>query len=309
MIETHQLTKRYGRTLAVDDLSFTAREGRITALLGRRGAGKSTTLRMLMGLDHPTSGHALIDGRPVRDLKRPSTKVGAVLDTGWVYPYRSARMHLRWLALSGGLSLRRVDAVLEQVDLAYAADKRIDSFSRGMLLRLGIAAALLGDPPVVVVDEPFDEREAVDVAWIRGVLTQFVRDGRTVLVADRVVAEIAMFAEDLVILHHGRLVSQCTTDEFVAQTGSDILKVRSPQLSKLNEALHAKGIPTSSTDSIHIEHGAEHAPSLLVATAQRHEVATIAATEELVLSEVTTSRSSLDETFATLISSAGGTPT
>ncbi|AQA21198.1 ABC transporter family protein [Rhodococcus sp. MTM3W5.2] len=307
MIEAHRLTKRYGSTRAVDDLSFTARAGRVTALLGRSGAGKSTTLRMLLGLDHPTSGHALIGGRPLRDLERPSTEVGAILDADWIYRYRSARTHLRWVALTGRISLRRVDAVLEQVDLTYAADERIDTFSDGMLQRLGVAAALLGDPSVVIADAPFDERGQGDVAWIRGMLAQCARDGRTVLVSGRSVPEIAILADDLVIVHHGRVVTQCTTDEFIAQAGGGMLKVRSPQLSKLDDALRAKGIPTFSSPDLHVESETEQAPSLLVAATNRREVGTIAAVHELELSEVATSDSSLEDVFVNLISDADGT--
>ncbi|WP_156042628.1 ABC transporter ATP-binding protein [Rhodococcus sp. UNC363MFTsu5.1] len=307
VIEAHRLTKRYGSTLAVDDLSFTARAGRVTALLGRSGAGKSTTLRMLLGLDHPTSGRALIGGRPFRDLERPSTEVGAILDAGWIYRYRSARTHLRWVALTGRVSLRCVDAVLEQVDLAYAADERIDSFSGGMLQRLGVASALLGDPSMVVADAPFDDRGQGDIAWIRGVLAQCAREGRTVLVSGRSVPEIAVLADDLIVVDHGRLVARCTTDEFIAQAGGGMLKVRSPQLSKLEDALRAKGIPTFSSPDQHVESEAEQAPSLLVAAANRREVGAIAAVLELELSEVATSNSTLEDAFMNLVSGADGT--
>ncbi|WP_176459767.1 ATP-binding cassette domain-containing protein [Rhodococcus sp. OK302] len=242
------MTKHYGDILAVDDMSFTVREGRITGLLGRKDSGKSTILRMLIGLDHSTSGHAYIDGRPFRELERPPTKVGAVLDADWVYPHRSARTHLRCLARSGGLSVRRVDAVLEQVDLMFAADQHVQYFSGGMLQRLALAAALLGDPAVVILDEPFDDREPEDIVWVRGLLARLSGEGRTVFVSSRVAAEISVLAEDLVVIDRGRVVARCTTDEFVAQTGTAMLRVRSPQLWKLKEQLHAKGIVTNTDD-------------------------------------------------------------
>ncbi|SNT50172.1 ATP-binding cassette domain-containing protein [Rhodococcoides kyotonense] len=306
MIEAHRLTKRYGSTLAVDDLTFTAREGRITALLGRVGAGKSTILRMLLGLAHPTSGHAFIDGHHPADLALPATTIGALLDAGWVYPHRSARTHLRCAALSGGLPTRSVDEVLEQVDLGDAAGMKIAAFSSGMLQRLGMAAALLGDPPMVVVDEPFNEGEPADVAWTRGMLARLARDGRTVLVASRSASEIALLADDLVIIDDGRLLTRCTSEEFVALTGGTMLHIRSPQLSKLEEALLAKEIPTSRDSSRHTERGTEQVPSLLVAAAERREIAMIAASHELVLSEVTTDRGSFEDVFVNLIRDAAG---
>jgi ABC-2 type transport system ATP-binding protein len=308
LIEVHRLSKRYGSTLAVDDLTFTARAGRITALVGRTGAGKSTILRMLLGLVHPTNGHALITGHRLVDLTLPATTVGAMLDAGWVYPHRSAHTHLKCVALSAGLSARRVDAVLDRVDLGDAAGSKIADFSSGMMQRLGIAAALLGDPPVVVVDEPFHALdEAADAAWIRKILAEFARDGRTVLVAGRTVSEIALLADELLIVHDGRLAAQCTSDEFIAQTGGTMVQVRSPQLFKLEKELLAMGIPTYRDDGgLHTASGTQHMPSLLVAAAKRREVTMLAAPYEIELSEVTTDCVSLDDGFVNLISNDAG---
>ena len=190
MIEAIGLTKRYGTTVAVDDLSFTIAPGRVTGFLGPNGAGKSTTMRMILGLDRPTSGKALIDGKPYAELDRPLRTVGALLDAKWVHPNRSARAHLQWLAKSNGLPDRRVDEVLDMVGLKGVAKRRAGGFSLGMAQRLGIAGALLGDPRVLLFDEPVNGLDPEGILWIRQFMQSLAADGRTVLVSSHLLSEM-----------------------------------------------------------------------------------------------------------------------
>lgn len=305
MIHARGLTKRYGATLAVDDVSFTAHPGRITALVGPTGAGKTTLMRMVLGLDRPTHGAAFIAGHRFVDLRRPLTKVGAVLDPGRVYPHRSARMHLRWLASAGGVPVRRVEEVLELADVVFAADQQISSFSDGMLQRLAIAGALLGDPTVLIVDGPFDNHEPGDIVWVQGVLTRFAEEGRTVLVTGLTVTDIAMIADDLVLLDQGRLVADCTTDHFLARVGGGTIQLRSPQLQKLADALRAHDITTGRADMTRAGDKSGSASSLVIAACDRREAGTIAAREQIVLSDVSCGDRSLEDTVRTVIAEAG----
>lgn len=305
MIQAQGVVKRYGAALAIDDVSFTARPGRITALVGPPGAGKTTLLRMLLGLDRPTDGVALIAGHRFADIRRPLTKVGAVLDPGRVYPHRSARTHLRWQALAAGVPVRRVEKVLEHTDVAFAADQQISSFSVGMLQRLAIAGALLGDPAVLLIDGPFDNREPEDIIWIRAILAQLAGEGRTVLVTGRTVTEIVMFADDLVLLDQGRLVADCTTDHFIAQVGGEMIQLRSPQLQKLDEALRAHDITTGRAGMTPAGDRSGPASSLVIAAPRRREVGMIVAREQIVLSEVCCGGRPLEDAVRTVITEAG----
>src|SRR5689334_23918602 len=208
MIEAIGLTKRYGRTVAVDDLSFTVQPGRVTGFLGPNGAGKSTTMRMILGLDRPTAGRVLIDGKPYTELHRPLRTVGALLDAKWVHPNRSARAHLRWLAKSNGLPGKRVDEVLDAVGLRQVAGKNAGGFSLGMSQRLGIAAALLGDPKVLLFDEPVNGLDPEGILWIRTFMQNLAAEGRTVLVSSHLLSEMALTASELVVIGKGKLISQ-----------------------------------------------------------------------------------------------------
>jgi ABC-2 type transport system ATP-binding protein len=209
---TH-LTKRYGDVLAVDDLTFALEPGSITGLLGPNGAGKTTTLRLLLGLATPTAGTALVLGRPYRELEAPSRRVGAVLESGDFDPGRSGRNHLRALALAAGIAFERVDEVLALVELDAAADRRVRTYSLGMRQRLGLAGALLGDPGLLILDEPANGLDPAGVHWLRGFLRQFADAGRTVLICSHVLAEVAQTVDAVLILSAGRLVAERRLDE------------------------------------------------------------------------------------------------
>jgi ABC-2 type transport system ATP-binding protein len=219
VIELRGLTKRFGGATVVDDLSFRIEPGRVTGFLGPNGAGKSTTLRMILGLDTPSRGTALIGARPYRSLARPLTLVGALLEAGAVHPARRARDHLAWLAASNGLPARRVDEVLELTGLVPAARKRVGAFSLGMRQRLGIAAALLGDPPILLLDEPVNGLDPEGVRWIRILMRSMAAEGRSVLVSSHLMSETAVTADHLVIIGRGRLLADVGTREFVASAG------------------------------------------------------------------------------------------
>jgi ABC-2 type transport system ATP-binding protein len=219
VIEVRGLTKRFGRATVVKDLSFRIEPGRVTGFLGPNGAGKSTTLRMILGLDTPSSGTALVGSRPYRSLPRPLTLVGALLEAGAVHPARRARDHLAWLAASNDLPARRVDEVLELTGLASAARKRVGAFSLGMRQRLGIAAALLGDPPVLLLDEPVNGLDPEGVRWIRTLMRSMAAEGRGVLVSSHLMSETAVTADHLIIIGRGRLLADVAAREFVASAG------------------------------------------------------------------------------------------
>ncbi|MBB5080405.1 ABC-2 type transport system ATP-binding protein [Nonomuraea endophytica] len=216
MIELRQLTKRYGDTLAVDELSFRVEPGHVTGFLGPNGAGKSTSMRLVLGLDAPTSGQALVNGGRYADLRRPLHEVGALLDAGAVHPGRSAYNHLMCLALSNDIGARRVAQVLELVGLSGVARKKAGGFSLGMKQRLGIAAALLGDPGVLMFDEPVNGLDPDGVRWIRGLMRGLAEEGRTVLLSSHLMSEMALTADRIVIVGRGRLVADATVAELTA---------------------------------------------------------------------------------------------
>jgi ABC-2 type transport system ATP-binding protein len=247
MIEARGLTKRYGATLAVDDLSFTVNAGRVTGFLGPNGAGKSTTMRMMLGLDNPTSGQVRFDGKHYRDLQQPLHTVGALLEAGWRHPGRSARNHLRWIAATNGIPDSRVDEVLNTVGLSSVASKRAGGFSLGMLQRLGIAGALLGDPQVLLFDEPVNGLDPEAIHWIRQLMHSLADRGRTVFVSSHLLSEMSQTAQDLVVIGRGKLIYQGTTEDFVARATEGRVRIRSPHLPLLRAALE--------------RHGAEFAPT------------------------------------------------
>ncbi|RRR96540.1 ABC transporter ATP-binding protein [Glycomyces terrestris] len=223
MIEVNHLTKRYRGGTAVDDLSFRVEPGRVTGFLGPNGAGKSTTIRMILGLDRPTAGSALVGGRRYAELKRPLTVVGALAEASDVHPGRRVRDHLLWLARSNGLGRQRVAAVLDETGLAGAAGKAARTLSLGMRQRLGIAAALLGDPGVLILDEPVNGLDPEGVIWIRNLAKRLAGEGRTVLVSSHLMSEMALTASHLVVIGRGRLLADLPTDEFVsAHSGANL---------------------------------------------------------------------------------------
>jgi ABC-2 type transport system ATP-binding protein len=288
-IAVHRLTKRFGHVLAVDDLSFELDSGTVTGFLGPNGAGKTTTLRTLLGLVRPTSGSATIGGLAYRDLDHPVLQVGAVLEASSFHPARRARHHLRVLATAAGLPSRRVEEVLAQVGLSDAAGRRVGGFSLGMRQRLGLAAALLGDPEVLVLDEPANGLDPEGVHWLRAFLRSFADQGRTVLVSSHLLAEVAQTVDHVVIIARGRLVTQSPLVELTDRITRSV-RVRTPQARALQGVLAARGIGAEITAADH-----------LVATATTPEdVGTAAGAAGIVVYELTSEHSNLEETFLEL---------
>ncbi|TNY36129.1 ABC transporter ATP-binding protein [Thermomonospora catenispora] len=287
MIEVRNLTKRYGGKTAVEDLSFTVEPGRVTGFLGPNGAGKSTTMRLLLGLDRPDGGDAVIDGRRYRDLPRPMRVVGALLEARAFHPGRSAYDHLLCLAQSQGLGRRRVEEVLEQVGLADAARRRAGGFSLGMAQRLGIAAALLGDPRVLILDEPLNGLDPEGIVWIRNLMKGLAAEGRTVFVSSHLMNEMAVTADHLIVIGRGRLVADCSTEEFIERGAGRVIVVRTPDRDRLAALLRAEGAVVTETDADELE----------VAGLQAPRVSELAAAAGLVLHELAPRRGSLEDAF------------
>jgi ABC-2 type transport system ATP-binding protein len=248
VIELERLTKRFGQVTAVDDLSFTVRPGKVTGFLGPNGAGKSTTMRIILGLDAPTSGMALIGGRRYRQIVRPLRQVGSLLDATAVHGGRSARDHLLSLALSNGIGRCKVAHVLELTGLESVASKQVRGFSLGMKQRLGIAAALLGDPQVLMFDEPVNGLDADGVRWIRLLLRQLAADGHTVFVSSHLMSEMAQTADHLIVIGRGRLLADAPADSLTTSSARGDVLVRSPRASELAGLLSARGAAVRQTD-------------------------------------------------------------
>ncbi|MEU5342355.1 ATP-binding cassette domain-containing protein [Streptomyces sp. NPDC020766] len=240
-IEVRDLRKRFGQTVAVDGLSFTVEPGQVTGFVGPNGAGKSTTMRTVLGLDAPDTGHALIGGRPYHALPTPLLEVGALLDAAALHPARRGRDHLRWLAHSHGLSMRRVDEVLEQVGMEQPARRRAGGYSLGMRQRLGIAAALLGDPPVLILDEPVNGLDPEGIQWIRGLLRRLAAEGRAVLVSSHLMSELEDTADHLVVIGRGRLIADTAVADLLAAASGDRVALRTSARTEAMELLAHKG--------------------------------------------------------------------
>ncbi len=294
MINVDHLTKHYGATVAVDDLSFEVRPGQVTGFLGPNGAGKSSTMRMIVGLDAPTSGSVTIDGRPYGNLRFPLRQVGALLDAKAVHPGRSARDHLRWLADSNGISRRRVDEVLDVVGLTDVADRRSGGFSLGMGQRLGIVTALLGDPCTLLLDEPVNGLDPEGIKWIRQLLRTLADEGRSILVSSHLMSEMAQTADRVVVVGRGRLIAEGTVDEVVQQSGSGHVRVDSANPDTLRSVLVAAGA-TTTTDM----DGA-----LVVTGMDARTVGTLAADARITLYELSPHSRSLEQAFFELTSDA-----
>jgi len=242
MIEAAGLTKRFGAKTAVDDLTFEVRPGRVTGFLGPNGSGKSTTMRLMLGLDHANAGTATFDGKRYKDLHRPLTVVGSLLDPGYIHPGRSARNHLRAVAAANGIPARRADEVLEVVGIAAVAKQQAGTFSLGMKQRLGLATAMLGDPSHLVLDEPANGLDPEGIQWTRAFLSYLADQGRTVFVSSHLLGEMAVLADDLVVIGQGRLIAEGSVAEFVARYAPQVrVRVRSPQLDLLAAMLRAQG--------------------------------------------------------------------
>jgi ABC-2 type transport system ATP-binding protein len=294
VIVTRGLTKRYDKTLAVDDLSFTVSPGVVTGFLGPNGSGKSTTMRMILGLDRPDAGSALVSGCTYAELSWPLREVGALLDAKAFHPGRSARNHLRWLAQANDIPQGRVDAVLDVVGLTAVADRRAGKFSLGMGQRLGIASALLGDPGVLLFDEPVNGLDPEGIRWVRHLLRDLAAEGRTVLVSSHLINEMALTAERLVVIGRGTLIAETSVDDFVARHQSDAVRIVSPTPQRFVSVLSRAGArPVVHDDGSIVTSGLTSA-----------DIGVLAADQELTVYELTPLRASLEDVFMEMTSSS-----
>ncbi len=291
MIEAKELTKRYGDTLAVDDLSFTVRPGLVTGFLGPNGSGKSTTMRLIMGLDVPNSGDVTVNGRHVHDMPWPMHEVGALLESRSIHPGRSARAHLQMLAQTNSIPRARVDEVLEMTGLTSVGGRRAGKFSLGMAQRLGMAAALLGDPEVLLCDEPVNGLDPDGVRWVRNLLKSLAREGRTVFVSSHLMAEMALTADEVIIVGKGRLIVQLPVTELLARSSRRSVRVRSPQIGQLKTALEKLDGVTATLEADN---------SLTVRGADEVTIAERAASLPVIIYELAPQSESLEEVFMQL---------
>jgi ABC-2 type transport system ATP-binding protein len=289
VIEVEHLTKRFGKTTAVDDLSFKVHDGVITGFLGPNGAGKTTTLRIMLGLVRPTAGTVTLKGEPYRKLEDPLRQVGAVLEASSFHPGRSGRDHLRVVAASAGVARSRVEEVLGLVQLTADGGRRVGGYSLGMRQRLGLAAALLGDPGVLVLDEPANGLDPQGIRWLRDLLRSLAAEGRTILISSHVLPEIEQIADEVVIVHRGRFVEQASTRELAARISGGI-RVRSPQAGRLRGLLEQAGVEVTSADG----------DLILVGDGSAERIGELAAANGIVLHELAPEKSTLEEAFLEL---------
>jgi ABC-2 type transport system ATP-binding protein len=289
MIEVDHLTKRYGKTVAVDDLTFRVTPGRITGFLGPNGAGKTTTLKAILALIRPTSGSTRVLGKHYRDLDDPVRKVGAVLETSRYHPGRSGRNHLRVLAAQAGIPRERIEEVLELVAMKGAAKRRVGGYSMGMRQRLGLAAALLGEPELLILDEPANGLDPAGIRWLRDLLRSLAQQDRTILVSSHVLAEVEQIADEVVIIHRGKFVTQSSTAELAARASAGV-RVRSPQADRLRELLFANGMSVVAMDG----------GALGVVDGTPEGVGELAAANQIVLHELVAEKATLEEAFLEL---------
>ncbi|MFJ5723748.1 ABC transporter ATP-binding protein [Streptomyces sp. NPDC093149] len=293
-IDVHELTKEYGTTRAVDSLTFSVRPGRVTGFLGPNGAGKSTTMRLVLGLDRPTGGTATIGGKPYATLDEPLRRVGALLDAQAAHGSRTARNHLLALAVSNGMGARRVEEVLEEAGLGPVAGARIKTFSLGMRQRLGIAAAVLGDPEVVMLDEPSNGLDPEGIIWIRELLKRLAREGRTVLVSSHLMNETSSFADHLVVLGRGRLLADLPMQEFLDARSRPRVRVRTTESIRLRDVLVRKGYePVQGEDGCWTVEGAKAG-----------EIGATAAAEGIAVLELSDERTTLEQAYLDLTADA-----
>lgn len=296
MIEVQDATKRYDDSVAVEDLTFTVRPGQVTGFLGPNGSGKSTTMRLILGLDRPTSGRATVNGRLYRELPAPLREVGALLDARDVHPARTARNHLLALARSNRIPDRRVDEVLGLVGLADAAGQRAGGFSLGMGQRLGIAGALLGDPPVLVLDEPVNGLDTEGIRWIRHLMKRLAAEGRTVFVSSHLMSEMELTADHVVVIGRGRLIADMGMADLIATHAPPTTFVRSPEGTGLRRLLDAAGAVTE----------LDAAGGLVVTGPDAAAIGDLAAASGIVLHELRPTRSSLEDVYSELTAASAG---
>ena len=296
MIEVKDLVKKYGATTAVDHLTFTVEPGRITGFLGPNGAGKSTTMRLILGLDRPSGGNALIDGKPYRELRDPLRHVGALLEARAVHGGRSAFNHLLYLAQTQGVPKRRVSEVLDLVGLTSVAKKRTKGFSLGMGQRLGIAAALLADPRILILDEPVNGLDPEGVVWIRELLKALAADGRTVFISSHLMNEMAVTADHLIVIGRGSLQADLPVAQFIAQFSSSAVLVRTPRAAGFRAAAEERGWTVTATADEEV---------LIVTNSTAPEIGDLAAELGIALHELTPQRASLEEAYMELTRESG----
>ncbi|MFJ5923440.1 ABC transporter ATP-binding protein [Kitasatospora sp. NPDC092948] len=287
MIELHHLTKRYGDKLAVDDLSFRIPEGVVTGFLGPNGAGKSTTMRMILDLDRPTAGKVTINNRGYADIQDPLREIGALLEAKGAHPGRTAYDHLLWMAQSNRIPRERVDQVLDVVGLTAVAKKRARGFSLGMGQRLGIASALLGDPKILMFDEPVNGLDPEGIVWIRKLMKALAAEGRTVFVSSHLMSEMALTADHLVVIGRGRLLADLPMAEFIRQNSRSAVRLRTPQREQLLDALHGAGLT--------VEPGPDGA--LEVIDGDLAQLGDLAAANGVTLHELSPQQASLEDAF------------
>ncbi|MDQ1048652.1 ABC transporter ATP-binding protein [Streptomyces sp. V4I2] len=290
MIELEGLTKRYGEKVAVNNLTFTVRPGIVTGFLGPNGAGKSTTMRMMLGLDRPTAGDVRIDGKHYDQLKDPFTYIGALLDAKAMHGGRSAFNHLLCLAQSNGIPKKRVHEVLDTVGLTAVAKKKAKGFSLGMGQRLGIAGALLGDPRILMFDEPVNGLDPEGIHWIRNLMKSLAAQGRTVFVSSHLMSEMALTADHLVVIGQGRLLADTSMADFIAQNSRSYVRIRSPHRERLLDVLHSAGITAVETGNGTLE----------VDGTKPEYIGELAAQYQIVLHELSPQQASLEEAFMQL---------
>ncbi len=290
MIEAVGLTKRYGDKVAVDGLSFTVKPGQVTGFLGPNGAGKSTTMRMILGLDAPTAGRVTIDGKPFADLDSPMREVGALLDAKAIHGGRSAYHHLLCLAQTNGLPAQRVNEVLDLVGLTEVSRRRAKGFSLGMGQRLGIAAALLGDPRILMFDEPVNGLDPEGILWIRNLMKGLAAEGRTVFVSSHLMSEMENTADNLLVIGRGKLIADCTVQEFIARNSQTAVQVRTPDAARLAEVLRGSGAVVSP----------DGRDGLLVGELDAERIGDLAFEHGFRLHELSPLRASLEEAFMEL---------
>ncbi|SNS91564.1 ABC-2 type transport system ATP-binding protein [Streptosporangium subroseum] len=312
MIRATELTKRYGPTVAVDELSFTVESGRVTGFLGPNGAGKSTTMRMVLGLDRPTKGAVHIDGSPYRELRHPLRKVGALLDAKAVHGGRTARDHLLCLAQGNSIPASRIGEVLDLVGLAEVAGRRIGGFSLGMSQRLGIAAAMLGDPEVLLFDEPVNGLDPEGILWIRTLMRKLAAEGRTVFVSSHLMSEMAQTADHLIVIGRGRLIADSGTGAFIDRSSQSYVRVGSPRSAELAALLSAKpsgnsavAVRPSRDSALTVEPPAgsaveSHGDHLRVTGMTAAEIGEVAAAAGIALHEVTLVQPTLEAAYMEL---------
>ncbi|HXB46215.1 MAG TPA: ATP-binding cassette domain-containing protein [Streptosporangiaceae bacterium] len=302
MIEVTDLSKRFGDKVAVDRLSFQVQPGRVTGFLGPNGAGKSTTMRLILGLDHPNGGSATINGKRYAELAAPLRTVGALLEAKSVHSSRSARNHLLFLAQTQGLPPSRVDEMLDLVGLRDVANRRAGGFSLGMGQRLGVAAALLGDPQVLLLDEPVNGLDPEGVLWIRNLMKGLASQGKTVLVSSHLMNEMAVTADHLIVIGRGRLIVAAATEDVIARGSGQAVRVRTPEPDRLTDLIVAEGgkaIPAANGNGNGVEPG-DHAPVLTVTGIPAPRIGELAAYASIVLHELTPQLATLEDAFLEL---------